>query len=155
METNITTLKNHFIIRLFYFWQKKIFLTFGDQIRENQKGIIVCGLAGDILIKRTSFISHLLPQYFHFSKMRLVKKYSPLLTVVLYPPRQDHCIKQRHLSQFLSSLFVSGFVFLMKDMTKPLIMMRQFFKAMNCGWEVKSCFSCRLSTQLDDQERTC
>lgn len=71
--------------------------------------------------------------------MRFVKKYSPLLTVVLYPHREGHCIKQRHLSQSLSSVFVSGFVFLMKAMTKSLVMMRQFLKAMNCGWEVKSC----------------
>lgn len=111
----------------------------GDQARENQKDIIVCGLTEDFLIKRTSFISHLLPRYFHLNKMSLVKKYSPLLTVVLYPRREDHCIKQRHLSQFLSSVFVSGFFFLMKAMTKPLVMMRQSLKALNCGWEVKSC----------------
>lgn len=71
--------------------------------------------------------------------MRFVKKYSPLLTVVLYPHREDHYIKQRHLSESLSTVFVSGFVFLMKAMTKSLVMMRPFLKAMNCGWEVKSC----------------
>lgn len=132
---------------------KKIFLIIGDQTRENQKDIIVCALAEDFLIKKTSFISHLLPEYFHFSKMRLVKKYSPLLTVVLYPPREDHCIKQRRLSQFLSSVFVSGFVFLMKAMTKPPIMMRQFLKAMN-WFGGEKLFACRISTQLGDQERT-
>jgi len=114
-------------------------LTIGGQVRENQKDIIVCGLAEDFLIKRTSFISHLLPQYSHLSKMRFVKKYSPLLTVVLYPHREGHCFKQRHLSQLLSSVFVSGFVFLMKAMTKSLVTMRQFLKAMHCGWELESC----------------
>lgn len=41
----------------------------------------------------------------------------------------------------------------MKAMTKPLIMMRQFLKAMNwLGGE--NLFACRISSQLGDQERT-
>lgn len=59
--------------------------------------------------------------------------------MVPYPHREDRCIKQRHLSQFLSSVFVSGFVFLMKAITKSLVMMKQFLEAMNCGGKVKSC----------------
>lgn len=126
----------------------------GDQARENQKDIIVCGLTEDFLIKRTSFISHLLPRYFHLSKMSLVKKYSPLLTVVLYPRREDHCIKQRHLSQFLHlCLFLDFFSDESHDKTSDYD--EAIFKSTELWLGGEKLFACGISTQLGDQERTC
>lgn len=117
-------------------------------MRENQKDIIVCGLAKDFLITRTSFVSHLLPQYCHFSKIRFVKKYSPLLPVVLCPHREDRCIKQKHLSQFLSAVFVSGFVFSDESHDKISGRDEAIFESNELWLGGEKLFACTISTRL-------
>lgn len=109
------------------------------QFRENQKDIIVCGIAKDFLIRKqvSSATSSLniaisakqdLSKNTHHSRLWFLILIGRIIT-----SNKDICHSSHHLCLFLD------FFFQMKAMTKSLVTMKQFLEAMNCGGKVKNC----------------